>query len=380
MKVERRLIGAAMLLLAAVGPAASGSAQGSGHGVGGPIGPKTPISPSRAPLYEIMDLGTLGGSTSAANDINDSGHVVGWAESSTGLRWGFLWMGTQMYSLRHWTNEEAEALALSNHLEETCGWGLSSGNRRALIWVFDLIADLGTFGGEEAVCHDLNNVGGSAGWAQNAAGHHRAFRESSYAIVELGTLGGDNAEAHGINDSWQIVGWSELAPDSDPGRVPLLEPRHACRWWSSNILDLGTLGGPSSAAEGINESGQVVGAADTGGSDPAYPHAFLWLPAPAYGWNAGMHDLGTLPQMPTSKAWNLNDADEIVGESGTADATATRAFRWDPINGMLDLNDRLVTGEDWVLLSARSVNSHGQIVGSGLHGGVLRAYLLTPLE
>ncbi len=380
MKIGKKLTSTSLLLYAVMFPLATANGQGSGSSSTAPLNPKAPISTSWAPLYEIQDLGTLGGLTSAANDINDNGHVVGWAENPTGLRWGFLWIGTQMYSLRHWTNEESETLALSNNLEETCGWGRSGGNRRALIWVFDLIADLGTFGGMESVCVDLNNVAGSAGWAQNAQGHHRAFREFSYIIEELGTLGGDNAEAHGINDSWQIAGWSELAPDAGPGRNPVQVTRHACRWWGANILDLGTLGGTDSAAEGINELGQIAGEADTGGSDPETEHAFLWLPAPAYGLNPGMHDLGTLPTMTTSKAWNLNDIGQVVGESGTPDAAITRAFVWDPVYRMLDLNSHLVTDDDWVLLSARSINTHGQIVGAGLHAGVLRAYLLTPVN
>lgn len=58
------------------------------------------------------------------------------------------------------------------------------------------------------------------------------------------------------------------------------------------IIDLGTLGGDSSGASGINEHGQVVGWSSATPASPAQPaggpaHAFLWEAG------AGMQDLGT---------------------------------------------------------------------------------------
>ena len=53
-----------------------------------------------------------------------------------------------------------------------------------------------------------------------------------------------------------------------------------------HIRDLGTLGGASSDALGINQAGQVVGRSDTSGS--VVYHAFLWDPG-----TEQMTDLGT---------------------------------------------------------------------------------------
>lgn len=329
-------------------------------------------------LYEIEDLGTFGGPYSAANGINSSGDVVGWAQEPGGTPWGFLLVGTSRINLTHFDGPfTAEALGLSNNLEESCGWGLNGlGQRRAVVWVFDLIIDLGTFGGNEAQAYDMNDFGRTAGWAQNAAGNHRPFRFLNLSLTDLGTLGGANGEGHGINNPGTIVGWSELLSDADAAAPP----RHATRWSpGGTILDLGTLGGTHSVAEEINDAGQIVGGADTNLAPSQPEHAFLRLPSPAYGLPAGMNDLGTLPETTESHAWSINAGGEVVGYTYPTDAQSCRAFLWDAAGGMRDLNNHIITDDDWVLLIARGVNDGGQIVGAGLHAGVLRAYRLTPV-
>lgn len=84
-----------------------------------------------------------------------------------------------------------------------------------------------------------------------------AHAQGTYDVIDLGTLGGTQSSAAGINESGQVAGSSGSADNSV----------RAFLWTDTNsngqsdpgeMIDLGTLGGPNSTAQGINESGQVV--------------------------------------------------------------------------------------------------------------------------
>jgi len=109
-------------------------------------------------------------------------------------------------------------------------------------------------------------------------------------------------------------------------------------------------GGPGSQAFGINDAGQVVGTA--GGE------AFIWDPA------NGIRGLGLLhPGDLSTEALAVNAFGQVVGESRQNDPPfdSTRAFRWDSINGMIDLGDFGAPGR----YVARDINDSGQVVGTG---------------
>jgi len=62
-------------------------------------GPAATANPP-APTYTIIDLGTLGGSSSIARSINARGQVVGESDTAAGLQRAFLWeAGTGMQDL-----------------------------------------------------------------------------------------------------------------------------------------------------------------------------------------------------------------------------------------------------------------------------------------
>src|SRR5215208_6181057 len=101
-----------------------------------------------------------------------------------------------------------------------------------------------------------------------------AARDSTYTIIDLGTLGGTYSMVSDINDRGQVVGESTIAESF---------VSHAFLWEAGVAIDLGSLGGNSTAFD-INRSGQVVGNSDT--AVELETHAFLWE-------DGVMIDLGT---------------------------------------------------------------------------------------
>ena len=71
----------------------------------------------------------------------------------------------------------------------------------------------------------------------------------------LGTLGGTSSYASGINDSGQVAGYARTSGGA----------HHAFLYSGGTMQDLGALGGTYSYANGINASGQVAGSANTAG-------------------------------------------------------------------------------------------------------------------
>ncbi len=142
----------------------------------------------------------------------------------------------------------------------------------------------------------INNSGEVVGSTNNGA-----FVWSAGSGMQV--LGSGYAQA--INDSGQIVGAS--APDVG------FNGARAFLWSAgSGMQDLG-----SGSALGINKSGQVVGSTDTLNG----PHAFLWSSG------SGMQDLGTLPGDNQSQANGINDSGQVVGLSLNFIPLSNRAGR-----------------------------------------------------
>ena len=120
----------------------------------------------------------------------------------------------------------------------------------------------------------------------------------------------------------------------------------------------------------INEAGQVAGYSTTG---KALRQAFV------YSNDTGMKALGTLGG-PTSLANDINNQGQVVGRADcfVVGAAQTHAFLYGG-GTMIDLSSLVDPASGWILLAANAINDSGQIAGFGMapDGGV-RAFLLTP--
>ena len=102
----------------------------------------------------------------------------------------------------------------------------------------------------------------------------------------------------------------------------------------------------------------------------------MWPQAALRDSETGTQDLGTLGG-DFSVGNGINEPGRVTGWSTTADGFGG-AFLWDPVAGMLNLNDLIAPGSGWILGQGLAINDVGQITGSGTIGGETHAFLLTP--
>lgn len=320
-----------------------------------------------ATSYSFATLDSLGGSTSSASALNASGVVVGMAtqplndddppmEPTRPARWvkgqvadiGVL--GNGPFGRAYGINDAGQTVGAS--------WLPNSAGVHATLWDGVTKTDLGTLGGTESEALAINKAGVIVGYSMTRGNKRvRATVWKDGSIKALKDLGGQYSHAQAISKNGIIVGNSQK-PDGSP---------YAVRWQGGVLTEIGT-GSPMA----VNSAGTVVG---TMPSPPdGYGVAAKWVgdqpvPLPALGGYQGA-------------ANGINDAGDIVGAAAATGCCDYHAILWRN-NEAIDLNDivdQSVRDAGWVLTSATAIDRTGRIVGGAGNAalGVYRAFVLTP--
>ena len=358
-----------------------------------------------AAIYSISDLGTLGGTTSSALDVNNLRQVTGNSlvasdpGSSGSLLRAYNWTSGTMTALPALAPLPAEVSPFNRFAR---GYAINDSgyvvgefnNNSSRAFVFNPNTGVTTGltrlsgGTDNGVAHDINNAGTIVGISSNGTAS-RATKwidsGSGYVPSDLGTIAGTTTatgRAWAINQNGVAVGLSTNAAVTPTSQATM--------WNGATITNLTSLGNGTrfSQAYGVNTNNVAVGSSSTGqtvgeligtSSTTGITRGFVW--------NAGVmtelapFNLYTPSNNGTttnyhSVANDLNDAGLIVGNSQRISGSAAVATLWQ--NGIpIDLNTLIPAGSGWNLLNAESINDAGDIVGFGSFGGSNRAFMLT---
>jgi probable HAF family extracellular repeat protein len=242
----------------------------------------------------LTDLGALGGSTSSAAAINESGTVVGWATTATGVRHAFVWKGSHMRDLGVLRGKRWSAAVAVNDRGEIAGDSFDGLGRPPKISGLD----------------STNGERGSSAFLWKDGRMVALTPKTSSAAVAL------NGKGEVIGHTLTIR--SRVFRTGGP-RLRWVETR-GFLWRRGRAAPLALPRGDSfSDARAIDDAGTIVGYAGVVG---AYQ---------AYAWSGGkrtlLPDPGGAGHDPEVTPTAINGHDQIVG-TRTATMDSSHAVLW----------------------------------------------------
>jgi probable HAF family extracellular repeat protein len=379
--------------------------------------------------YRVVDLGTLGGTVSSGNAINNRGWVTG-SSNQTGdtVQIATLWRDGQQIPLGTlggpssnigWPVKNNFGLisgtsenGVPDPLGETFScpaFGFSSGNSCvAFAWRDGKMSQLPGLGGNNSIGAGNNNLGQIVGWAENAVHDPTcvsagglvqflqfeaviwAHRDGDWHVQQLPPYPGDlDSAATAINDRGEVVGISGTCDVA----IGAFSAIHAILWEDGQPIKMDTLGGSGwNTPTAINNHGVAAGFDNF---PPDILNGKLQLNFRAFMWSKqeGVTNLGTLQNSSgqpdaLSEATDINDENQVVGISFEgADFSGPRAFIYQR-GTMTALNDLLTSSAkgSFFVFSTGGINDRGEIgaqaflISNNVVTSAAHAVLLLPTD
>lgn len=319
--------------------------------------------------------------SSAAAGLNDSGQIVGYTQSSGGVRQAVVWSSGGANLLQQLPGSNRSSAAGINNAGDVVGQAYfdSNSSSQAVVWRGGFATALSPTGAIfTGYAEDINDAGQITGAFQNRAPVD-PYRPQAMVWDASGAMsalagGYQTSSASAINAAGVVVGFVGNYSSPPSSGLP---PNSLPATWSPGLTTQPVTGLWEAQAYDINDRGQFVG---TDGWGPGYAHrAMLW-------------DGGAAVQLPTLGAGGvalaLNEQTDVVGYSVTntnpGSASSSFATLWSG-GTAVDLNTLIPPGAlsaGWVLRRATDINELGWIVGEASfmgNTGLTSAFLLTPI-
>jgi len=309
-------------------------------------------SPAGAAAYDVVDLGTLGGASSGATDLNNAGAVVGWSATASGHVHAVVWRDGSAIDIGTLGGPTSRATSISNNFAVVGTSAVAGGGpRHAFLWRANQgsMHNLGLPGPVR-----IADTGAIIGNATTASGESVAAYRNQHTWIRLPLDGFDGSHGEDVNDAGTAVGTLFTEPH---GSAPFVYENGALTVLPSVPTAAET------SADAINDAGLIAGQT----FDPlgiVVWDGLSWQPVLA-------------PALVEPEIHDMNDCGQIVGAHHPAHFFTPHAFLIS--NGTaVDLNRQIPSGSGWRLGVATAVNDAGEIVGVGRHNGRQHAFLLEP--
>jgi probable HAF family extracellular repeat protein len=227
----------------------------------------------------MSDIGTLGGPDAVTAGINEHGQIAGdsyvnnTANTTTHLptMHPYLWQNGQMRDLGSLGGTMSGTNSLNN-TGEVVGQSNLAGDTtyHPFLWDGTHLRDLGTLGGADGTAVHINDSGDVTGWAETPSAAQHAFLWKNGTMADLtGASSSQWTHPEWLNNADQVVGYLYVGDSS-----------HALLWTGGHQYDLNTLVGSTAVdlteAAYINDSGEIT----ANGIDPTNGQEHVYLLKP----------------------------------------------------------------------------------------------------